>query len=211
MGKNKKQNKDAEKTLNDRNWTVITRPSYTWINRPNQYNSKEYWRKWAKTQISIISKVQLKLTHTYMYIRYSTYFPKQYVNELKSCHGEILSKKCMRDTVLVFPECQDQSIWEKILLGDSFSHNAQSFYVLENNPSNWREVITKTHRIIYKIHDLNTLNVHNIHFSPCRCIFSVEDSNLLVVKIDLSEKILNSILEEEAENEKLELLIEKEH
>lgn len=195
--------------LIDNKWLVSFESSFIWLTHPDRYRPKELWDKWARMQARILDKIKNKLPGTHVYIRYNTRFPKQYSDIIQSYQVDTQVKTRWGAKVLLFPDCQDQNIWERVLLGDSFLHGAKSFYLLNDQPANWRDIISELYEIIQKLDDLNSLRNYQSQLSSCRCLCSVEDSDLLIVTIDLSEHEMLSILEDEAHIEGLDLVIEK--
>lgn len=189
-------------------WLVSFEPSAIWLTHPNKYRPNELWDKWAKMQTRILIKILSKLANAHLYMRFSTRFPKHYSNISKSCNLEIISTIFKSSKILLLPNCQDPKIIERILLGDSFKPSAKTFYYFKNQPANWRELIEDIFKNYNKLSNTELLQNSKHYFPSCNCFCSVEDSDLSILNIDLDQKQITSILQEEANLEGLELITE---
>ena len=208
--KNLKIKHHEEKQSRENEWKVTIDLSYFWLTHPTKYWPNEFWDKWAKMQVKILYEIQKIIPSTHTYLRFSTFFPKQYTDIIELCQAETLTTKKRGGKILLFLDCQDQNVWEKILFGDSFTPAAKSIFMLENKPSNWQEAITELFNIVEKLNDGHSINEYKNQLSKCHCLCYVLDSDLVIAKVDLPENVLLSILEDVARNEGLELTIERE-
>jgi hypothetical protein len=206
------QNKSAGEHSNtsyhtDNRWEVAVNAPSVWMSRPSKYQTSEYLGRWVDIQVRILSKIHEHLPKNFMYIRFRPKFPPYFRDIIMSCKAKTIYKM-FGGNIFIFPDCQDRDVWTRILLSDTFSHDAISFFMLNSQAPNWPDIVNQLYKISENMKNLDALIKYERELSNCSCLCRVEDSDLFVVKVDLPENVITTIIEEEAHLQGLELVID---
>ena len=203
----KKRSKNKKRQTNI--WEIVIEDSTVWITHPEKYFISGSWYKWAKTQAKVLKEIQNKLPDTHIYVRLYTRFPEKYKEIITSCQAEVIGIKNKKEKILLFPDCQNQNVLEKLVFGDSYPHASKSIYMIENQYPDWTEVITDLFKIVKKLNEGHSINEFSAQLTKCRCLSYISDSDLVIEKVDIPQNMLLDILKKISNEEGLDLTIKK--
>lgn len=182
---------------------------YYWIHHPRCYRNIELWPKWGELQTKILGKLHLFLPDTHVYIRFSTYLPEHYTDILQSENVKKIITKNGKETIILFPDCQDQLIWRELLSSSGLEPFAHCFFILKDKPVNWQEIVNDIYEILLKFDKGHSLSEFQSELSNHPCLCFSEDEDLVIGKVDLPEQEVLSIIQELALEDGLELEVER--
>lgn len=199
----KKDNKSGENI-----WKISLTDMYR-LWRPNRYNDISLWYKWAELQTKILAKLQDSFPETHMYIRYSTYLPEHYTDIIELKHVEIIATNDKKETVVLLPDCQDTTIWKRLLRGAGLISYARCFFMLEDKPFDWKDTISNMYDNLLTLIDGHSIKEYSSVLSGCPCLCFSLDEDLVIGKVNLLENTIIDILRKLAKEDGLELEIER--
>jgi hypothetical protein len=163
-------------------------------------------------QVKILSRFQEHWNDTYTYIRFRTVTPLlfHYTNIFKQGTFEELDTEEKDDHVYLFPDCQEKHVWEIILSAIGLLAFTRTFFMLDQRPSNWQEVINRLFQSTLALANDNYASEFENDLSNCRCICYSINEDLILEKVDLPENIMLTILEDVAREEGLEIVFKRE-
>jgi hypothetical protein len=166
---------------------------------------------WGKMQARILSRFQEHWPETHPYVRFRPYPP--YVTDvfadiLIPGQFERVAGSTEGDDVFLFPDCQDRHTWEVIFAAGTWEEFARTLFLLDRKPSNWQEVIQRLFEIAQLLDGYPAKEFEN-ELSICRCLCTSADMDLTILKVDLPESTVLSILEDTAREEDLELVVHR--
>jgi hypothetical protein len=109
-------------------------------------------------------------------------------------------------------DCQEQRAWEMILDAGTAMHEGKILFTLKNKPSNWKVIMDAYYKIVVDTFYLRKpISDFQKELDQCYllCYSILDDSALIVAKTELSENGFLSILENIANEEHLQLVINK--
>jgi hypothetical protein len=192
-------------------WEISIGPSYIWLAQPYKLFNHSLINEWAKLQVNVLSKIQEKLLGAHTYIQVASSSSQLCSDLIVSCHPETFTTRTGKGKGFLFPDCQDKQVWERLLVTPTLTfHPAKSIFMLDGTPIDWRDIITEIYEIVGNAHNLNSIDKNKWPFSKCRCLCFVEDADLLFEKVDLSDEVLLSIFENEAQKNGFDLVVSRE-
>jgi hypothetical protein len=199
---------NEEKQRRERTWKITLTDKYL-LWRPNRYNPIELWYKWAELQTKILTELQVNFPDTYVYIRFSTFLPEHYKDIMESVQVEKISSSDKKEKVVLIPDCQDQSVWKRLLEGAGLVSYTRCFFMLKDKPPNWKEIISSLYEIITKLDEGHSFAEYESTLSVCPCLCFSLDEDLVIGKVDLPEFKLLDMLNVLAQEDGLEIDIER--
>ncbi len=177
-----------------------------WLHIPNRLAHPEQWATWGKIQARILSRFQEHWPHTHTYIRFHTYLPEHFKDILKPGQFET-AVTTGKDYVFLFPDCQDEYVWETILGSAGLIPYARTIFILDQKPPNWQEIIADLFDIAQSPSSGHLQNESRL--SICHCLCYSMDEDLVIARVDLPESTVLSILEDTARKEDLQLVLHR--
>jgi len=200
--------RNEEKQRRERTWRITLTDKYQ-LWRPNRYNPIESWYKWAELQTKILTKLQVNFPDTHVYIRFSTFLPEHYEDIIESEQVEKILSSDKKEKVVLIPDCQDQSVWKRLLEGAGLVSYARCFFMLKDKPLNWKEIISSLYENITKLDEGHSFAEYESTLSVCPCLCFSLDEDLVIGKVDLPEFKLLEMLNVLAQEDGLEIDIER--
>jgi hypothetical protein len=191
----------------EQEWRVSTNGGI-WLHIPTPLTHPERWEIWGEIQAGILRRFQQCWQDTHIYIRFHTYLPEHFGDILRPGQFESVGTANKEDYIFLFPDCQDEYVWTTILGSAGLVPFARTIFVLDNNPSNWQEVIASLFGIAQKLSAGHPLDKFQSELSICRCLCYSMDEDLVIAKVDLPESTAISILKDTAREKNLELVLD---
>ncbi len=187
--KNKKRHEERKRK--EKQWIVDLEWPSIYLYHPLRYRPVELWNKWGDMQVRVLSRIQQYWPETHSYIRlhiYSSLY-EHYASILESIPYEITSppRKAKDEQIILVPDCQDKCVWKCILTYAGLIPFTRSIFMLDDNPTNWQEVMTRLFEIAEKISDGYPVAEYSQELAMCRCLCYSMDEDLVINKVDLSE------------------------
>jgi hypothetical protein len=202
-------NRKEERIRREKTWKITLTDNYC-IRRPNRYDPRERWYKWADIQVKIFSMLKANFPETHVYIRFTTFLPEHYKDIIEPKYIEKIAVKKNDETVILFPDCEDLNVWKRLLQGAGLVPYARCFFLLKGKPANWKDVVMSLYVEISKTEPGNSLNENKSILSDCPCLCYSVDEDLVIGKIDLPESTVLDILKNLAVEDGLALDVERE-
>lgn len=194
--------------VTDTSWKIIVGHSCFWLTKPEIFACKEFLPRWVDLQTRVLEGIHDYFADSQVLVRFNTRFAESYY-DLQNCYPvKISPTKHNKENVFYINGCTDTAVWKRIFLADSFSHESKMFYIFTTPPSDWSDVMDDIYGLINKTKDLHRLDIDRIKAQKCCCVCMNEDSDLLILRVNLPDNILRSIIEGQALVENLKILHE---
>jgi hypothetical protein len=139
-----------------------------------------------------------------------TYLPGSLSNILIDGKYEGMISTNKDEHIFIFPDCQDKNVWETILSMMALSGNSRCIFILDNKPQHWGDVIIRLHQIVQLLEKGHQISEFETELTHCHCLCGSSDEDLVILKIDLKENIVLSVLGDIGKEERLELVVKRE-
>jgi hypothetical protein len=199
--------RSEEKQKRAQEWHIYLQNGFI-LMYPNRYRPIEQWDKWGKMQFRILMELKKHWPGVHSYIRLHIYTEQDYSNILNICENEIVYESKDTQTIL-FPDCDDQFIYETILSTVGLIPLSRCIYCLDDIPINWRDTISQLFDITQKLEKGHLTSEFENQLSICRCLCYSLDENLVIAKADLEENEILLLLENIAHEEYLSIIIHR--
>ncbi len=212
-----------EKTNIQQKWQITISPNKEYIirmpyrlykNKSNKtINEKaENLSIWANIQTKIVSGIQQFFDNPHTYMRlYTYYFPKKLLSLNDKCQIKTIPTKDKGTYLCFIPDCQNKDVWKEFFETGTGWHGGMSLYTFNYRLDNWEETIPSIYGIVENLIKLHPISEFKDQLEQCSLLcYSVEAIELLVIaKTTLSESNIFSVLTKIANEEGLQLYIDR--
>jgi hypothetical protein len=203
----KRKNKLGQNSEN--NWDIfVNEDILLWI--PDSF--KETPAIWPRILAKTLSQINDNWQNSHTYIRLNTYCISNEIEQiLKPFQFEKTATVAKNEYIYLISDCSDQLVWEKIFETGVVIDCGRTFFILNEIPLCWLDSIDSLYNIAKSLSQGHKAKEYEKELSHCLCLCYSIDENLVIGKVNLSENIILTNLENLAKAEGLKLVLNRGH